>query len=204
MLPAPPARAADAPGPKPAEKKAGTPAEKIQERIKWANRIVFFGEEDTGKWSLRVQDRDATERATVRYTELWKYDPGEKKWVKVDDHAVASGVVPAGEKPANSPPGTQLIAELPIKEGEVGLFYAKWRVNDDVEGATFCKLGPGLTGDAAKEAQKPMKVPPGMMSAVVPLGSGKAELQVIPDPRFNTGQATVDSPTSKPAAKPGR
>src|SRR5947208_12675330 len=54
--------------------------EKEQERAKWEARIVFFGEEDTGLWSLRIPDKSATERARIKFTELWKYDPEGKKW----------------------------------------------------------------------------------------------------------------------------
>lgn len=195
-----PARGAEAP----ADGAAAKAADKARERLKWMSRIVFFGEEDTGRWSLRIQDRDATERATIRYSELWKYDPGTKKWVKVDDRAATAEVVPAAEKPANAPTGSQVIASLPIKEGEVGLFYAKWRVNDGIDGATFCQLGPGLSPEAAKRARKPLKVPPGMIMAVVPLSTNKAEFQVIPDPRVSTTDAPSPAPASRPSSDTGK
>ena len=177
--------------------------EKEAERVKWENRIVFFGEEDTGLWSLRVPDKLNPERAKVKYTELWKYDPDGKKWVKVDDGAAAAQIVPVKEKPDSAPPDSQNIADLPIKQNEVGVYWAKWRVNDTVEGATYCRIGPSLVGKARTEAMKnPPTAPPGYLIVEVPLNINKAELQAIPDPRTHTGQAAKDKPTSQPADKP--
>src|SRR3954468_23927857 len=99
LLAAPPAARAQARG------------EKEQERTKWENKIVFFGEEDTGLWSLRVPDKLNPERAKIKYTEMWKYDPDGKKWVKVDDGAPAAQIVPANEKPSTAPPDSQNIAD---------------------------------------------------------------------------------------------
>src|SRR5438105_4158686 len=45
-----------------------------RERLRWQSVIDFFGEEDTGKWSLRVNDKNVRERATFQYLELWTYD----------------------------------------------------------------------------------------------------------------------------------
>src|SRR4051794_38880846 len=91
-----------------------------EERAKWDNKIVFFGEEDTGLWSLRIPDKLNPERAKIKFTEMWKYDPDGKKWVKVDEGAPAVQITPVNEKPANSPPDSQNIADLPIKQNEVG------------------------------------------------------------------------------------
>ena len=141
------------------------------------------------------------ERARIKYTELWKYDPDGKKWVKVDDGAAAVQIVPVKEKPDSAPPDSQNIADLPMKQNEVGVFWAKWRVNDSVEGATYCRIGPSLVGKAREEAMKnPPKAPPGYLIVEVPLSINKAELQAIPDPRTHTGQGGVtDKPTSQPA-----
>lgn len=159
------------------------------ERLKWERKIVFYGEEDTGEWSLRVPDRDATEAAVVRYTELWKYDVAAKKWVKIDDGADPARIVPAARKPADGPPDTQVIARLPIKHDTIGLYYAKWRLNDTIDGATFCRLGPGLVEKpTTNPADERPKAPAGMMWTAVPVDDKRAELQLVPDPRLNTGQ----------------
>jgi hypothetical protein len=201
-------------GPRPAFVRAADPpanaarakdakAERDRERLQWEARIVFFGEEDTGTWSLRVQDKTVRERNVLQYTELWKFDPGAKKWVKVDDGAEAVRILPPAEKPETAPQDTQLIAELPIQPNTVGLYYAKWRVNNRTDGATLCRIGPGLTGKDARPAtdRAPQKVPPGMIPEVVPLSINKAELMVIPDPRLSTGQAMKGEPTSRPAGE---
>lgn len=181
----------------PAARAQQSRGEKEQERTKWENKIVFFGEEDTGLWSLRIPDKLNPERARIKYTELWKYDPDGKKWVKVDDGAAAAQIFPVSEKPGNAPPDSQNIADLPMKQNEVGVFWAKWRVNDSVEGATYCRIGPNLVGKAREEAMKnPPKAPPGYLIVEVPLNINKAELQAIPDPRTHTGQGGV---TDKPA-----
>ena len=195
------ARAADPPSN--AARATDAKAERDQERLKWEAQIVFFGEEDTGNWSLRVQDKAVRERNVLQYTELWKFDAEAKKWVKVDDGAEAVRVLAPVEKPDTAPEGTQVIAELPIRPNTVGLYYAKWRVNNRIDGATLCRIGPGLTGEDARPAtdRAPLKVPPGMIPEVVPLSINKAELMVIPDPRLNTGQAMKGEPTSRPAGE---
>jgi hypothetical protein len=178
-------------------------AERDRERLQWEARIVFFGEEDTGTWSLRVQDKSVRERNVLQYTELWKFDAGTKKWVKLDDGAEAVRILPPAEKAETAPQGTQVIAELPIQPNTVGLYYAKWRVNNQIDGATLCRIGPGLTGKDAHPAtdRAPQKVPPGMIPEVVPLSINKAELMVIPDPRLSTGQAMKGEPTTRPAGE---
>src|SRR6476646_2734646 len=100
---APATRAADAAPP------AKGASDAHQQMLKWFAKITFFGEEETGNWSLRIYDKDATERATIKYVELWKYDVDGKKWVKVDEGAPAARIVLPNEKPANSPPDTQVI-----------------------------------------------------------------------------------------------
>src|SRR3954452_13084403 len=84
-------RAADAPA---SARAAKEKAARDREREAWEARIIFYGEEDTGAWSLRVQDQAVRERAILRYTALWKFDPESKKWVKVDDGADAVRILP--------------------------------------------------------------------------------------------------------------
>lgn len=207
---APPAWAAD--GDKPAQRTPAAPAdrpgmnEKVRERMQWEARITFFGEEETANWSLRILDVSAPpESAKVKLVELWKVDIGTKKWVKIDEGAPAVTIFPLKQKPATAPPDSQLIADLPLKQNDVGLYYAKWRVNDDINGATLTRIGPGLVGDAAKAAKdNPPKVPRGMMAAVVPVDVHKAELMVIPDPQVGTGQSVKEPPPGKPGDKGGK
>jgi hypothetical protein len=172
-----------------------------KERYRWEQLIEFFGDEATNRWSLRIRDANAKEHATFRYVELWKYDLNEKKWVKVDDSIQEAKIVLPNEKPNDSPyPDTQFLADLPIAGDDMGLFYAKWRVNGKTDGATFTRLGPSTV--TKQVTTLPSSVPPGMMLTVVPLDKNRAERQLIPDPKFHTGQGGPPAPagaTSRPA-----
>ena len=177
---------------------AWTPEQK--EQYRWEQLIEFFGDEATGSWSLRIRDANASERAAFKYLELWKYDPKEKKWVKIDDEAREAAIVPAAEKAADSIyPDTQMLADLPVKVDELGLYFAKWRVNNKTDGATFTRLGPPTV--TKQVTTLPSKLPVGMMITVVPLDANNAERQLIPDPRYHTGQ-TGRPPL--PATQPAR
>src|SRR5687768_18387336 len=105
------------PATRPAGPSSANWTDEQKEQYRWEQLIQFFGDEATGTWSLRIHDANASERATFKYLELWKYDLKEKRWVKIDDVAQEAKIVPAAEKPAGSPyPDSQMLAELPVKE----------------------------------------------------------------------------------------
>src|SRR3954466_937593 len=89
---------------KPTTARADDARARQQEQLKWEQKLVFYGEEDSGEWTLRIYDKTVTERAKVKYTELWKYDVESKKWLKVDDSVQIGNVVMAADKPNNAPP----------------------------------------------------------------------------------------------------
>lgn len=158
-----------------------------KEQYRWEQLIQFFGDEATGTWSLRIHDANANERATFKYLELWTYDLKEKKWVKIDGEPQEAKILPASEKrPDPIYPDTQMLAELPLKEDDLGLYFVKWRVNNKTDGATFTLLGP--TRVTRQVTTLPTKLPVGWMLTVVPLDRNNAERQLIPDPRYHTGQ----------------
>lgn len=188
-------RADDAPSRGP----AGS-SDRLREQLKWEQKLVFYGEEDTGDWSLRIYDKSVTEKAKVKYLELWKYDVDSKTWIKVDDSVAVANVVMPADKPNNAPADTQIIANLPIQPNTVGIYYAKFRVNDSIDGGSYCKIGPGLVGRAAKEAEEHLLRPPaGYIVADVPLTISSAKRMIIPDPRSHCGQTAKATPKSKPS-----
>jgi hypothetical protein len=161
---------------------ATTPAEKSKadrDREYWENAVIVYGDEDTGRWQLRVRDESVKARTQFKYLEMWQYDRKTKQWVKTDDHAVAYTMLPHGQK-AKDANKDQILVELPIEPGFVGLFYAKWRAGE-VYGGTFFRLGPGLREHSALEKQKP---PEGKIYATIPIDEKTAEPGFVPDPRI--------------------
>jgi len=166
-------------------------SEADRQREYWENAILVFGDEDNGRWQLRVHDKSVKAQAQFKYLELWQYDRKTKQWVKADDNAVAYTMVPPGQKAKDADPD-QILIELPIEPGFVGLYYAKWRVNE-VHGGTFFRLGPGLREHSPMEKQRP---PVGRIYAAVPLDEKTAEPAFVPDPRV---ACEADKPATAPA-----
>jgi hypothetical protein len=169
-------------GPASQPSRAAADAE-FAERAKWENVITFFGEEDSGRYSIRILDKSVTEPANFKYLELWIYDLTEKKWLKVDDRTQETRIVLPKDKPQDAPDGNQLLAEIPVDQEKIGLYYCKWQVNG-VEGGTLTRIGPGHVG-------KPVdlgKIPPGMIVTDVPLDKSHGERMIVPNPRTHTGE----------------
>ena len=154
------------------------------ERAKWESVVTFFGEEDTGNYSIRILDRSVTETANFKYLELWMYDVAEKKWLKVDDRIQTTRIVLPKDKPQDSPEGNQLLAEIPVNQEKIGLYYCKWQVNG-VDGATLTRVGPGHVGKPVNMG----KIPDGMIVADVPVDKNHGSRMLVPDPRIHTGTA---------------
>jgi len=153
------------------------------ERAKWENVITFFGEEDTGNYSIRILDKTVPEAANFKYLELWMYDLTEKRWIKVDDRVQDARIVLPKDKPQDAPEGNQLLAEIPVNQEKIGLYYCKWQVNG-IDGVTLTRIGPGPVG-------KPVdlgKVPSGMAIEDVPIDRNHGERMIIPDPQTHTGE----------------
>lgn len=164
---------------------ASRPAEdpKRDERLKWENAIVFFGEEDTGNYSIRILDKSVTAPATFRYLELWEYDVKEKTWLKIDNRQQTTRIVLPKDKPADAPEGNQLLADIPVTQDKVGLYYCKWQVNG-IDGATLTRIGPGHAGKPPALGPTPA----GMIATDVPLDKNHGTVMFVPDPRTHTGK----------------
>ena len=151
------------------------------ERAKWQNVITFFGEEDTGRYSIRIVDNAVTEAASFKYLELWVYDLTEKRWNKVDERVQSARIVLPRDKPQDAPEGNQLLANIPVTQETIGLYYCKWQVNG-IDGVTLTRIGPGHVG-------KPVDlgpIPAGMIVADVPVDKSHGERMLIPDPSTHT------------------
>lgn len=168
------------PGRPAASQPAGTSS---PERLKWESRIIFYGDEGTGEWSLRIRDKDVDGQRQFRLKELWQYDRDARRWVRLGTTVVTSTIVPADRRrrdPQNADDDTQILVTLPIDREQVGLYYARWMV-DDVLGSTFCRIGPGLEKNSPLARQSP---PEGKIYAVVPIDVKRAEAAFILDPRI--------------------
>lgn len=161
------------------------PANDQSERVKWENRIVFFGDEATGEWSLRIHDSDVDAQRLFKLLELWTYNRESKHWERTGTEVLSSWMLPPGKKKQDpdaepDPDATQILAELPIDKDQVGLFYAKWAV-DDVHGATFCRIGTGLE----KKSEYVHKPPPeGQIWVVLPIDLNHSIPAYIPIPEI--------------------
>lgn len=154
---------------------ASQPSADAKVRQKWENAILVFGDDSTGQWSLRLRDKDVDAPHQFHFKDLWTYDRQSKQWVKCKSTPSDMVVAPAAH-PQDEP--DQVLVDLPIDPETVGLFYARWRM-DDITGATFFRLGPAPQNSAAP-ADKPR---PGTMRANVPVDKTHSVPEFIPDPR---------------------
>ncbi|QOV87353.1 hypothetical protein [Humisphaera borealis] len=167
----------------------GDAKENLAKRIKWQNIVQFYGQEDTNLFSLAIYDRDAKEEANFQFKEIWKYDRDKKEWVKMDAAPRVVKVQLASQRnKAEGPVDAQILINLPIKIQDVGLYYAKWSI-DDVACATYTFLGT-----RARDRTVPGKPKPGYKVEDVPVSIDKSELQIIPDPSYFTGEGSLPLP----------
>lgn len=155
---------------------ASQPSAAAKARQKWENAVLVFGDETTGEWSLRLRDKDVDGPHQFHFRDLWKYDRQSKQWVKYKSTPSDRVIAPPAEQ--HDEPD-QVLVDLPIDPETVGLFYARWRM-DDVDGATFFRLGPIAADKPASPAEKPQ---PGQMRANVPVDKKHSVPELIPDPR---------------------
>lgn len=155
------------------------------EQLKWENRIVFFGDEATGEWSLRIHDGDVDTKRQFKLYELWTYNRESKHWERTGTEVISAWMLPPGKKKQDTdaepdPDQTQILAELPINKDQVGLFYAKWKV-DDIQGATFCRIGTGLENKSDYVHKPP---PEGQIWVVLPIDNNHSVPAFIPNPEI--------------------
>jgi hypothetical protein len=159
-------------------------------RRKWESIVVFYGQEDTNRFSLAIQDANAKEEGEFHFKEVWKYDRQKKEWVKMNAAAKATKALPANKRPrgADGPVDAQILVDLPIQIQDVGLYYAKWTLNE-IPCTTYMFLGT-----RARDRTIPGKAPPGHKVEDVPVSVDKSELQIIPDPQYHTGEGSLPIP----------
>ena len=156
---------------------ASQPSDAAKARQKWEAAVLVFGDETTGEWSLRVRDKDVDGPHQFHFKDLWTYERAKKQWVKCASKPSDAVMAPPAQKKGDDEPD-QVLVDLPIDPEKVGLFYARWRV-DDVDGATFFRLGPGPADRSAAGE----KAQPGQMRAAVPVDKAHSVTELIPDPR---------------------
>lgn len=148
-------------------------------RQHWESVVVWFGDEDTGEWSLRIRDQDVHERGWFEYLELWQFDLKEERWVQLKVDKFAKAIVLPKQKGTDQPEGNQTLVELKeIEPKTAGLWFAKWKV-DDVPCSTYMKVG----GARPKDNLAEKKEIPGMLRTVVPIDLDNSVWMYIPDPR---------------------
>lgn len=173
------ARAAKKPAePPPASQPVEEPT---PDRKTWEKRVIFYGDEATGEWSLRIRETDVDRQRPFIFREIWQYDREKKRWIKLNTTPISSVMVPAARRHKNPDDDeTEILAYLPVERDQGGLYYAKWKVND-VSGSTYCRVGPGLDDPNALPTGKQ---PEGMIVAVVPIDLRHSQALIIPDPRI--------------------
>lgn len=170
-------------------------------RQKWESVILFFGDEETGEWSLRLRDQDVHERGWFEFLELWQLDPKTRQWHHLPTEKIAKAVVKPKEKGTDEPDASQTLIEFKdIPPRTAGLWYAKWRM-DGIDGATLMRVG---TASVAKGIPPLGDPPEGMIKMAVPIDLNKSEAMLIPDPRLACvqGKSGADEEKSRGAARP--
>jgi hypothetical protein len=189
-----PLRGADVPAKTDAPAKPQlTPEEKAREH--WESVVLFYGEEDTGEWSLRIDDKNIHDRGWFELLELWHYNREKKAWEKLPTEKIQTAIVMPKDKPADAPEGTEILVQLKeIRPFVAGIWYAKWRA-DGIDGATLMRVGSATIGPPKG------KPPKGTIAMIVPITLEKAEAAFIPDPRIYCvagGAPKSDAAEAKP------
>lgn len=180
----------------PASAKPAAPSAREKARQRWENVVLFYGDEETGDWSLRIRDKDVHDKGWFEFIELWQFDRKDQHWHIVPTEKVSTAVVLPKNKPSDAPPDTQVLYPLKeIPEQTAGLWYAKWRM-DGIEGGTLMRIGTARTARNFAPKGNP---PAGWIKIAVPIDLEKSEAMVIPDPRVACVQG--GSKQTKPRKK---
>jgi hypothetical protein len=168
------------------------------ERDRWENLVLFYGDEDTGEWSLRIDDKSVSQRAWFEWLELWQFDPNDGAWHNVKTDKFAKPIVLPKQKGTDQPEGNQVLVKLEeIPPQTAGLWYAKWRV-DGTNCGTVMRIGTNRTKNHV-QIEAP---PPGMIKMAVPITLEKAVGMIIPDPRVYCVTGGPGKPASGAATNP--
>jgi hypothetical protein len=180
-----------------ADDAASAKSAKQAARAKWESVIIWFGDEETGEWSLRIRDTDVKERASFEYLELWQFSRADRKWVPIKVEKFRKSITLPKLKGADEPEDSQTLVELKeIEPKTAGLWYAKWKI-DDIECGTLMRVGTGRTEN--KLSGKP---PGGTIPMAVPINLDKSEAMFVPDPKSYCVAGGAGKPEEKPAAAP--
>jgi hypothetical protein len=152
-------------------------AEAEKTRQTWENLIQYYGEEETGRFSLRVLDKETNVTGSFVFLSFWKYDRDTNGWTKLKDGPIRAKVVLPQDKPKDSPKDSQVLVELPITIKDVGVYYAKWTVNG-VAGGSFTRIGP----HAPRGSGAGIVAKKGEILTDVPIDPNHAEVRAIPEP----------------------
>ena len=168
-------------------------------RDHWENVILFYGDEETGEWSLRIPDKEVRERAWFEYLELWHFNRNEQRWEQIKISKFQKPIVLPKQKASDQPDDSQTLVEFKeIEPRTAGIWYAKWKA-DDVECGTLMRVGSGrATNHIRGEAQQ------GMVQMVVPIDLNKSEQMWVPDPTIycvNGGPGKPEAPAKKTSPK---
>ena len=168
-------------------------------RHHWESIVIWYGDEDTGEWSLRIRDQDVKERAWFEFLELWQFDRAEMKWVQLKADKLAKAIVLPKQKGSDQPTDNQTLVELrEIEPRTAGLWYAKWKV-DEVPCSTLMRVGTGRAANKVEGAADP-KI--GTVKMVVPVDLNRSEAMIIPDPQIYCVAGGPGKPA--PGEKAGR
>jgi len=153
--------------------------EKAKERRHWEDVVLFYGDEESGEWSLRIKDQSVTDRAWFEFRELWQFIPKDMCWKQVQTEKFQRPIVLSKQKGSDEPQDSQMLykfEEIPVHTP--GLWYAKWRV-DEVDCGTLMRIG------TPRSKTRPMdQAPPeGFIKMTVPITLESSEWMILPDPR---------------------
>ncbi|HET6251741.1 MAG TPA: hypothetical protein VFE47_28910 [Tepidisphaeraceae bacterium] len=166
-------------------------------REHWENVVAWFGDEETGEWTLRIRDSDVHERGWFEFLELWQYDRKESRWVQLKSDKIGRAIVMPKDKTKDQPEHEQTLYELKaIEPSTAGLWYAKWQI-DDVQCATAIRVGTGRPDNKLAG-----ETPRGMIKFVVPIDLNKSEMKFIPNPLIYCVAGGPGKPDETPPAKP--
>jgi hypothetical protein len=148
-------------------------------RAHWENVVQFYGDEETGEWSLRIADKDVKDRGWFEFLELWHFNRNENRWEQLKTGKIGKAIVLPKQKTSDEPQDSQTLIELKeIEPKTAGVWFAKWKV-DDVEGSTPMRVG---TAHTSNKLDAP--IPDGMIRMAIPINLDKSEAMIVPDPRI--------------------
>ncbi len=149
-------------------------------RRHWESVVLFYGDEEDGSWSLRIQDASVKDRAWFEFLELWQFDLKDRAWRQTKTEKYARPIVLPKQKGSDEPQDSQTLYKLEeIPVHTAGLWYAKWKIDGTACG-TLMRIGTSRVKGPALEGEAPH----GMVKMAMPITLEKAEWMFVPDPRI--------------------